>query len=81
MNSVTGLAPIGLMGAGPQSALDHLLESPAAKIAALNAKADEDQTATRVLNAELDQFDASHADIGGYLLGLWGLPQELIEAM
>jgi putative nucleotidyltransferase with HDIG domain len=34
-----------------------------------------------LLNAELDQFSASHADIGGYLLGLWGLPQELIEAV
>ena len=34
-----------------------------------------------LLNAELDQFAASHADIGGYLLGLWGLPQELIEAV
>ncbi len=34
-----------------------------------------------MINAELDQFSASHADIGGYLLGLWGLPQELIEAV
>jgi HD-like signal output (HDOD) protein len=34
-----------------------------------------------LLNAELDQFNASHADIGGYLLGLWGLPQDLIEAV
>ena len=34
-----------------------------------------------LLNAELDQFAASHADIGGYLLGLWGLPQDLIEAV
>lgn len=55
MNSVTGLPPIGLTGSGPQTALDHLLESPAAKIAALHAKADEDQTATRVLNPELDR--------------------------
>ena len=34
-----------------------------------------------LLSAELDQFDASHADVGGYLLGLWGLPQDLIEAV
>ncbi|MCC6492918.1 MAG: HDOD domain-containing protein [Pirellulales bacterium] len=34
-----------------------------------------------LLDAELDQFAASHADIGGYLLGLWGLPQDLIEAV
>jgi putative nucleotidyltransferase with HDIG domain len=34
-----------------------------------------------LLSAELDQFDASHADVGGYLLGLWGLPQSLVEAV
>lgn len=34
-----------------------------------------------LLSAELDQFDASHADVGGYLLGLWGLPQDLVEAV
>ncbi len=34
-----------------------------------------------LLTAELDQFAASHADVGGYLLGLWGLPQDLIEAV
>jgi len=34
-----------------------------------------------LLEAELDQFAASHADVGGYLLGLWGLPQDLIEAV
>jgi putative nucleotidyltransferase with HDIG domain len=34
-----------------------------------------------LLAAELDQFAASHADVGGYLLGLWGLPQDLIEAV
>jgi putative nucleotidyltransferase with HDIG domain len=40
-----------------------------------------DKTSLPLLNAELDQFDASHADVGGYLLGLWGLPQDLIEAV
>jgi putative nucleotidyltransferase with HDIG domain len=34
-----------------------------------------------LLTAELDEFAASHADVGGYLLGLWGLPQDLIEAV
>ncbi|HYO24570.1 MAG TPA: response regulator [Lacipirellulaceae bacterium] len=40
-----------------------------------------DRTSVPLLRAELDQFDASHADVGGYLLGLWGLPQDLIEAV
>jgi putative nucleotidyltransferase with HDIG domain len=40
-----------------------------------------DKTGMPLLSAELDQFDASHADVGGYLLGLWGLPQDLIEAV
>ncbi|MEM9659753.1 MAG: HDOD domain-containing protein, partial [Planctomycetota bacterium] len=39
------------------------------------------RTRLPLLEAELDQFDASHADVGGFLLGLWGLPQELIEAV
>jgi len=40
-----------------------------------------ERTGLPLLNAELDQFDASHADVGGFLLGLWGLPQTLIEAV
>jgi HD-like signal output (HDOD) protein len=40
-----------------------------------------DKTSLPLLSAELDQFEASHADVGGYLLGLWGLPQDLIEAV
>jgi putative nucleotidyltransferase with HDIG domain len=40
-----------------------------------------DKSSLPLLSAELDQFDASHADVGGYLLGLWGLPQDLIEAV
>jgi putative nucleotidyltransferase with HDIG domain len=31
--------------------------------------------------AEVAAFGASHADVGGYLLGLWGLPHEIIEAV
>jgi putative nucleotidyltransferase with HDIG domain len=40
-----------------------------------------EKTALPLLAAEIDQFGASHADVGGYLLGLWGLPQDLIEAV
>ncbi|MCA9259583.1 MAG: HDOD domain-containing protein [Planctomycetales bacterium] len=31
--------------------------------------------------AEDDQFDTSHAEVGGYLLALWGLPQPILEAV
>ncbi len=30
---------------------------------------------------ELDMFGASHAEIGAYLLGLWGLPQRVVSAV
>lgn len=30
---------------------------------------------------ELEQFGATHADVGGYLLSLWGLPADVIEAV
>lgn len=30
---------------------------------------------------ELELFGASHAEIGAYLLGLWGLPQRLVSAV
>jgi HD-like signal output (HDOD) protein len=30
---------------------------------------------------ELEVFGATHADVGGYLLGLWGLPVPVIEAI
>ena len=30
---------------------------------------------------ELDLFGASHAEIGAYLLGLWGLPQRVVSAI
>ena len=36
---------------------------------------------TPIIELELEQFGASHADVGGFLLGLWGLPQEIIEAV
>jgi HD-like signal output (HDOD) protein len=31
--------------------------------------------------AEQEIFGASHADVGGYLLGLWGLPVPVVEAI
>jgi len=33
------------------------------------------------LGAEQRAFGASHADVGGYLLGLWGLPVPVVEAI
>jgi len=36
---------------------------------------------TSIVELEIEQYGASHADVGGFLLGLWGLPQEIIEAV
>lgn len=36
---------------------------------------------TSIVELELEQYGATHADVGGHLLGLWGLPQEVIEAV
>jgi HD-like signal output (HDOD) protein len=33
------------------------------------------------LQVECETFGASHADVGGYLLGLWGLPTPVVEAI
>ncbi len=33
------------------------------------------------LVAEQDAFGANHADVGGYLLGLWGLPVPVVDAI
>ncbi|HYQ01081.1 MAG TPA: HDOD domain-containing protein [Polyangiaceae bacterium] len=30
---------------------------------------------------ELELFGSTHADLGGYLLGLWGLPQKIVHAV
>jgi HD-like signal output (HDOD) protein len=35
----------------------------------------------RVADAERKVLGATHAEVGGYLLGLWGLPDALIEAV
>ncbi len=31
--------------------------------------------------AELELFGATHAEVGGYLLGLWGLPSKIVQAV
>jgi putative nucleotidyltransferase with HDIG domain len=36
---------------------------------------------TSIVELEIEQHGASHAEVGGYLLGLWGLPQEIVEAV
>ena len=33
------------------------------------------------VNVEHERFGATHADVGAYLLGLWGLPNPIIEAV
>lgn len=35
----------------------------------------------RPLDAERAAFGATHAEVGGYLLGLWGLPSPVVEAI
>jgi putative nucleotidyltransferase with HDIG domain len=42
-------------------------------------EADADGTATWVM--ERDMLGATHADVGAYLLGLWGLPEGIVEAV
>lgn len=36
---------------------------------------------TPLYEAELDLFGATHAEVGGYLLGLWGLPPKISQAV
>jgi HD-like signal output (HDOD) protein len=33
-----------------------------------------------ILAAEIETFGAGHSDVGAYLLGLWGLPDPIVEA-
>lgn len=39
------------------------------------------QTRESILQAEKEMLGATHAEIGGYLLGLWGLPTPIVEAI
>lgn len=34
-----------------------------------------------LVDAEMEAFEVSHADVGAYLLGLWGLPAQIVEAI
>jgi HD-like signal output (HDOD) protein/CheY-like chemotaxis protein len=36
---------------------------------------------TPLHEAELELFGSTHAEVGGYLLGLWGLPQKIVHAV
>ena len=36
---------------------------------------------TNVVDAERAVFGATHAEVGGYLLGLWGLPDSIVQAV
>ena len=36
---------------------------------------------TPLYESELELFGATHAELGGYLLGLWGLPTRLVHAV
>lgn len=40
-----------------------------------------DQTGLGVTRAELDVFGTTHAEVGAYLMGLWGLPDQIVEAI
>jgi HD-like signal output (HDOD) protein len=40
-----------------------------------------DENATALLAAEESAFGATHAEVGGYLLGLWGLPGPIVDAV
>jgi HD-like signal output (HDOD) protein len=40
-----------------------------------------EEQALEVVDAEERTFGANHADVGGYLLGLWGLPVPVVEAI
>jgi HD-like signal output (HDOD) protein len=39
------------------------------------------QKKIRLWQAEQEVFGATHADVGGYVLGLWGLPVPVVEAV
>jgi HD-like signal output (HDOD) protein/ActR/RegA family two-component response regulator len=36
---------------------------------------------TPLFEAEIELFGATHAEVGSYLLGLWGLPQRIVQAV
>ncbi len=40
-----------------------------------------EQTKTPLRHAEQAQFGTTHAEVGAYLMGLWGLPDNIVEAL
>ncbi len=38
-------------------------------------------TGTRLDALEFEEFGCTHAEVGAYLLGVWGLPNEIVEAV
>jgi HD-like signal output (HDOD) protein/CheY-like chemotaxis protein len=65
----------GMLGSiGTLVLLDHLPEA-FAKVAALIADGDDP------LDAETAVFGANHMQLGAYLLGLWGFPKSVVEAV
>jgi putative nucleotidyltransferase with HDIG domain len=38
-------------------------------------------TGTRLDVLEFEEFSCTHAEVGAYLLGVWGLPNEIVEAV
>jgi len=39
------------------------------------------QTGVPIERVELEKFGATHAELGSYLLGIWGLPDQIVEAV
>ena len=56
-----------------------LADNPSLKYLELMARAQAENQ--RLIEVERETFQATHADVGAYLLDLWGLPAPLIEAV
>lgn len=66
----------GLMHDVGQLVIAKSLPEPYAKVCAEAANTKHD-----LCDLEHDEFGATHAEVGGYLLSLWGLPADLVEAV
>jgi len=40
-----------------------------------------DETGCTIVQAEQEVFGTTHAEVGAYLMGLWGLPDQIVEAI
>lgn len=89
----SGAKRLGLLEALPRKAVDEafvagLLHDIGKIVLACNFQ-DEysalhqqaSQHSRAMVEAELEAFGADHAEVGGYLLGLWGLPNSVVEAI